>query len=506
MSVSPEQIAADVAAAFNASAFLSPEADFSGTSENSAIPWPYVYINSETGKEYQPHHEDEENFVYSDTPSTVLCKGGEGGGKSVAGIVKDLERLRRGMSGIIGSSDLQHFKKSLWPEFRRWCPPSAVIESQRYRLRSSWEPTQMFTLTFITGAQLICGGFDDPSGWEGPNVSFAHWDEARRHKTPAMLKVLAGRVRIPGPKGEPPQIYLTTTPAKHWLFDYFGPVLEDDPFLSFKRDSLVISLLTRDNEAMGNLSKGFTEQRGQSLNESEKRVLLEAEWEDLEDATRFLESILLWDSCKEDLPPLTKHEPLILALDGAYAARGDVFGGVAVGRHPLKEKSLAVREVMAWEAKGEPRDFEKIQDDIKKFCLRWNVQKIVYDPMQLVQMMQHLSKSSHTLSDEYFPGVQTEEFKQGVDRTAADKQLLDLIVARYINHSGETLLRKHLDNADKKIDKDKKLRIVKRVESAKIDLAVCLSMAAARILEGIEVSVSDRERQAFSTLSAWTGK
>jgi len=455
---------------------------------NASGAWPETYVNADTGKPYKPHHADEEAFVYSDSPRYCLAKGGEGGGKSVAGIVKSLDRLKRGMSGIMGSSDLQHFKKSLWSEFRRWCKPEMVIPSQRYRLKKEWEPQQMFTLTFTTGAQLICGGFDDPSGWEGPNVSFAHWDEARRHKTPAMLKVLDGRCRIPGANGEPPQLYLTTTPAKHWLYEYFGDVQEDDPFRSFKADALVISLLTRDNEAAGNLSKGFTAQRGQSLTEAEKRVLLEAAWEDIEDATRFLESILLWDACKDgDLPPLTKHEPLILALDGAWAAKGDVFGGVAVGRHPARSDGLAVREVMAWEAEGKPRDFEQIQDDIKNFCLNWNVRKIVYDPMQLVQMMQHLSKPSKTESGRSFPGVETEEFKQGGDRAAADKGLLDLIVARYIAHSGEPLLRKHLDNADKKVDQNRKLRIVKRTESQKIDLAVCLSMASAAYLSYVEV-------------------
>jgi hypothetical protein len=195
---------------------------------------------------------------------------------------------------------------------------------------------------------------------------------------------------------------------------------------------------------------------------------------------RFLDSILWWDACKEDLPPLDKSTPLVLALDGAYAARGDVFGGVAVSRHPNKADAVAVRAVMAWEAKGEPRDFEQIQDDVKNFCLDWNVLQIAYDPTQLVQMMQHLSKPSKTKDGRPFKGVFTSEFGQQSDRTASDKQLLDLITARLIAHDGDTRLRKHLDNADKKTADGKKLRIVKRTESLKIDLAVCLSMAAAR--------------------------
>jgi hypothetical protein len=198
---------------------------------------------------------------------------------------------------------------------------------------------------------------------------------------------------------------------------------------------------------------------------------------------RFLDSILWWDACQEELTPPDKHTPLVLALDGAYAAKGDVFGGVAASRHPVKADAVAIRAVMAWEAKGEPRDFEQIQDDIKNFCLAWNVLQIAYDPTQLVQMMQHLSKPSKTKDGQDFPGVLTVEFGQQSDRTASDKQLLDLIVARLIAHDGDTRLREHLNNADKKTVDGKKLRIVKRAETLKIDLAVCASMASARVLE-----------------------
>lgn len=460
-----------------------------GVSVQGRSGWPETYVNSETGKQYEPHHEDECGFVESDSPRYCLAKGGEGGGKSVAGIVKNLERLRRGMSGIMGSSDLQHFKKSLWPEFRRWCPPQAVIESQRYRLRSSWEPSQMFTLTTISGAQLICGGFDDPSGWEGPNVSFAHWDEARRHKTAAMLKVLDGRVRIPGPNGEPPQLYLTTTPRKHWLFDYFGPETEDDPFSSFKSNALVITLLTVDNEP--NLSPGFAEQRAQTLTEAEKRVLLLAQWEDIDDVERFLPSITLWDACQVVLPALDRRTPLILAADAAVS--GDTFGLIGISRHPSIQGAVAVREVRAWEPKkGEQLNFQDIEEEIKDFCQSFNVLLIAYDPYQLHQMMTGLRTSSKMRNGSDFPGVRTVEVKQGAERLIADKQLLDLILNKRVFHGDDKLLRQHLDNADRKLDQDRKLRIVKREDKLKIDLAVALSMACYKesVLPDFEPPVS----------------
>jgi Phage Terminase len=457
--------------------YFSLDADDSAEREESALAWPDVYINNETKKPYTPHHPDEENFVYSDGPRFALAKGGEGGGKSVAGIIKDLERLRRGMSGILGSSDLQHLKKSLWPEFRRWCPPEIVVRSQRYRLKPEWEPQQMFTLTFTNRAQLICGGFDDPTGWEGPNVNFAHWDEARRHKTPAMLKVLNGRVRIPGPNGEPPQLYLTTTPAKHWLFDYFGPVVENDPQLGFKRNSLVITLLTIENERAGNVAAGFTEERGHGLTENEKKVLLDAEWEDVENAESFLASMTLWDACLQLLPPLDAHTPVILAMDAGES--NDTFATILVSRHPDNESLVAARYARAYvPTPGVALNFDEIEADIRDLCGRFAVHQIAYDPMLLGQMMRRLTTGDEPIS------VPCEKFHQGAARLESDKLLFDLITQRRISHDGDPDLRQHIANADKKQDADsRKLRIVKRMQSLKIDLAVCLSMGCERAYE-----------------------
>jgi len=451
--------------------------------------WLGVYVNAATHKPYTPHHEDERLFVFSDTPKYMLAKGGEGAGKSVAGIVKTLNRLRRGMSGIMVSPDFEHFKKSLWKEFRRWCPWEQVIKEQQYRARFGWEPTKPFTLTFVNGAELICGGIEEPGAWEGPNVHFAYFDEARRHKTPDALKVLAGRVRLEGPEGEPPQLYLTTTPRKHWLFEFFGPLEADGPDANaeFKSKSLTVTLRLADNAA--NLSQGYEQDRRAVLTESEARVLMDAEWEDIEDATRFLESILWWDACSEDLPALDTRTPLALAADAAVT--GDTFGVVGVSLHPADSSRVAVRYVRAWEPKGQPLDFDEIEEELVKFCKDFNVLQIAYDPYQLHQMMTGLDKRGI---------VPTAPFHQGAERLTADKNLLDLITQKRISHGSDPLLRKHLDNADKKVGEERKLRIVKRSASLKIDLAVALSMAAARVLELPVTSVSDLERNLFSRL------
>jgi hypothetical protein len=297
---------------------------------------PMLYSNSDSKKFYIPHHQEEADFVYSDGPwLNGLLKGGEGSGKSVAGVVKDLERLRRSMNGILASPDLVHFKKSLWPEFKRWCPWSQVVPDQQRRGKPEWEPNEPFTLTFLNDAQVICGGMDEPAKWEGTNVSWAHLDEARRKKTPAALKVISGRIRIAGRHGEPPQAWFTTTPKKNWLFHYFGPwdkPGEVDPLAEFKLSAICITLKTEDNELAGNLSVGYTAGRGASLTEAERRVLLNAEWEDIDDIERFLSSIILWDACHEaGLKPLDRHRPIVLAADAGV--RNDNFALVGVTGH-----------------------------------------------------------------------------------------------------------------------------------------------------------------------------
>jgi hypothetical protein len=70
------------------------------------------------------------------------------------------------------------------------------------------------------------------------------------------------------------------------------------------------------------------------------------------------------------------------------------------------------------------------------------------------------------------------DFSQAGRRLQADRQLLDLILEKRIWHDGNVDLREHIDNADKKLDEDgRRLRIVKREDSMKVDLCVCLSMA-----------------------------
>src|SRR3990167_203674 len=449
--------------------------------------WPDAshYYNAERHRFYKPHNRDEAIALVDIIHRYILAKGGEGGGKSVFGIIKDLERFRRGCHGIVVSPDFEHFKRSLWPEFRRWCPWDMVHPKHRYRQAPEWEPTKPFMLLFVTGAVGYFGGIDKEMGWEGPNVNFAHFDEARRKDTPLALKVLDGRVRIPGPLGDPPQMWLTTTPRKHWLFDYFGPRApggQTDTYAAFKRDSLVFTLITKENE--DNLEQDYAAKRRQSLTEQEARVLLEALWEDLEDTSHFLPSMLLWDLCQTTIPTLDAYTPIVVSLDGAGTY--DNFGITAVGPHWEEARhatDVAFRFVEAWTADQGPINFMGTEDyPGPERRLRWlinnfNVVQVCFDPAQLHDMAQRLGVPGDGLA--WFS-----EFSQAAERLVADKRLLDLIIQRRAQHDGNPSLRQHIENADKKEDPEtRRLRIVKRHEALKIDLAVSGSMAAHRCLE-----------------------
>jgi len=391
---------------------------------------------------------------------------------------------------------MPHFKRSLWPEFRRWCPWDRVVQKHQRYGKLDWEPHEPFNIVFKNDAVLHCTGIENPGSLEGPNLNFAHFDEARHHPDGKALKVLDGRVRIPGPRGQPPQIYLTTTPAMNWLYEYFGPVIEDDPFAAFKHDAKDIVLLTRDNEA--NLFDGFAQSRAQTLTEKEARVLLDAAWEDLTEGQPFLPDMTWWDNCKEALPPLTPKEPMVLGVDaatGRTATSSDCFAVVGVTRHPDANKArdtVAVRYARVWQARaGQKIDYWGTWDDpgpereLLRLCgyemdadgipvpsgrSGYNVVAVTYDPTELHDMSSRL----------YRAGVAWfREFSQGQQRNESDRQLLEMIKDRRVAHDGNGDLREHMRNADRKTDESgHRLRIVKRTDSLKVDLAVALSMAS----------------------------
>lgn len=450
-------------------------------------------------------------------------------GKSVLGIVKALDRVKRKCSGALISPDFPHLRRSLWLEARRWMPWDQVVDKHRYMEPESWQPYAPFRIVFKNGAFLEIGGIDEPGSWEGPNINFALMDEMRRKKTADAFTVLAGRVRIPGPGGIPPQLFVCTTPRKNWLYTVFGPLqvrcrdcfstkpipiqegapfqcldcgstnLETlDKYAGLKHKSRVITLHVRDNEE--NLQEGFSATRALVLTESQARVLIDAEWEDIDDTEAFLPHMQWWDDCRTDLPPLDRQTPIVVAMDaatGRQSSESDCFGILAVSRAPGTKKSdsiAAVRYSKVWRAPrggkidylgtphnpGPERELLRLcgwrYDDEKGQYLKandkYNVKCVCYDPKQLHDLgMRFLRKRIAWM----------EQFGQLSHRVHSDTDLLNVIQQKRVRHDGDPILRAHIQAADRKLDDDgHKLRIVKREEALPIDLAICLSMGVAQ--------------------------
>jgi Phage Terminase len=430
------------------------------------------YTNSVTKKAYKPHTDEELDALRDDSTPHVIALGGEGSGKTTWLVVKVLERLRRGCNGIMGSPDMPHFSKSLWTEFQAWCPWDKVVPAQRYRSRPEWTPTQYFTLNFINGAELQCGGFKEPMSWEGGNMNFAAYDEVRRSDNPAMAKVLAGRVRIVGPGGELPQIMYSSTPrggspGDHWMYDYFGPDRPADPMADFKQHLKRVHLRTFDN--VPNLSPEYIQTRSLGLSDIEQGVYLGGDWGTVEDGIPFLPDPSWWSNCQvADFPLLTRRDPLVLALDAG--TDDDSFAALALGINPVPDNPAhyAVRWTKEWIPPKGGLDTTMVFNEVHGFVTSWNVVKVVYDKYQLYHFMRQLSAEVDAF---------VEQFDQTTKRLLADKALLDSIRTRDIVHLGDEALNRHMKNADKKTDAQDRIRIVKRTNAMKVDLVVALSMA-----------------------------
>lgn len=189
---------------------------------------------------------------------------------------------------------------------------------------------------------------------------------------------------------------------------------------------------------------------------------------------RFLPDITLWDLCKAEIPPLDNRTPMVIALDAGI--HSDSFGMVGVTRHPVNKTYCAVRFVQEWRPVNGLISFQGTEESpgpervLIRLCRDYNVVCVTYDEYMLADMAQRLTADGIA----WF-----RKFPQTSDRLEADKGLFDLIIERRIAHDGNTDLRRHIDNANCKPDAEtRKLRIVKREASQKIDLAVCASMAS----------------------------
>ncbi len=205
---------------------------------------------------------------------------------------------------------------------------------------------------------------------------------------------------------------------------------------------------------------------------SQMSRLHEDEWVSAESAYIPIE---WWDRLVKPLPLAPGDQtPMVISLDAAVS--GDCFGLVMVSRDPDRvneaEPGIAVRAVRKWTPPpGGTIDYSQPEAAVRELCANFNVVEVAYDPYQLHDMATRLMREGV---------VWCRSFGQQQERLVADSDLYKIIVQARMRHDGNPDLREHLTNANAKIAKgeDTKMRIVKKSESRKIDLAVCLSMAS----------------------------
>lgn len=176
--------------------------------------------------------------------------------------------------------------------------------------------------------------------------------------------------------------------------------------------------------------------------------------------------------CFTGVPVIDDNQPCILAADAAVS--NDSFGLLLISGREDGE-NYDVRYARAWyPPEGGKIDFgaeDGPEKEIRRLIDVYNCSEFVFDPYQMEDMASRLRNEML---------VHCFAFNQGKERLISDKSLHDIIRDKRLHHSGEGDLSVHIQNANAKSEGDDKMRIVKRNEKSKVDLAVCLSMALAR--------------------------
>ena len=464
--------------------------------EGRVVKWPEKFQNSKTKRFFEPQSEEARRYVFDlDTPFAVAFIGPEGSGKTVHASIKMLNKLRRGMDGALVCPSFP-FLKRIWAEVVLWLDPSVVIEKHREMLSPAWEPYRGFQILFhneigsLSTLHVMSVG-QDLRHLEAQTLSFYYLEEIRSFKDEKIISTALGRLRLDGPNGEPPQLFVGSSPVTkdHFFYKYFRDPIpedsdeEDDGLNPFREQTKVVRLSVKWNISKGFVSKDYYETRGLTLNENEKRMLQDGEWGEVDGDANFIYDPNLWYRLYDpDLKPLRKKndkdrdwsDSCVIALDAGI--KNDHFGLAMVSRNPKNRKDVAVRLTKEFiPTKGKSVDFAEVKEYVRDLIDTYSVIQVTYDPYQLYEFAQTLQKEKI---------VWLKEFTQNNKRSIADTQLLMLILQSRISHTNDQTLNTRMVQAGVKFDANERYkRIVKKNDVMKVDIPQCVSMASYEILK-----------------------
>lgn len=380
------------------------------------------------------------------------------------------------------ANDLKQADSRVAKFFRRALDLNPEFEEKRtYSQRG-------YTTTFLDNNSEVEAIPIDPAGEAGGNADLLIFSELWAAKHKAIKKMWAEMTLSPLKFGK----------SQRWIETYAGhtgeaPILEQLYHRGVKEGRrLDLSFDGHDLKdlevyANGSLLCLWNDRprcpwQTQAYYQSEAATLLESEFNRMHrnQWTSAIDSFVpaeWWSACKQSIPGLSANQPMVLAVDASVT--DDSFGLIGVTRYGLE--GVEVRYVRRWiPPKGGKIDFQGTEDspgperEIRRLCEVYNVVMVAYDPYQLEDMAGRLSRE----------GVAwMYAFNQGAARLRADSDLRTIIRDKRIRHSGEPELMEHIMNAGAKTDgEDSRIRIVKRAQHLKVDLAVALSMGANRIM------------------------
>lgn len=309
-------------------------------------------------------------------------------------------------------------------------------------------------IELINGSFIEMWSTDDPQAGRGRWYNLWVHDEAQRDRN--LVKFVRGSARptladhrgelwvlgtANGEGSDLHEFYLDCLGDGMWQVAHGA--LEDNPFI----DADEISQLRRD--------------LGPELAAQE----LDSQWVRVDGVTPFARKTN-WEECYGEVVNHTSFR--VLAIDGSVS--GDTTAIIGCWYDRIEgyiyvdygDIHLFYPEVMTGEI-----DYMAVE---RQLLEKWNTGKysqLAYDPYQLVSLMQRLRNQ----------GVRTTEFTQNSQRLKADGFLRQLIIEGKLRHPSHELLTEHILNATLKFTNDS-FRMIKSSKSAKIDLAVALSMAA----------------------------
>lgn len=150
----------------------------------------------------------------------AYAQGGVGSGKTMGGACRALDRhiTMRGDGMIVAPS---------WPLLHRITLRTYLSLLPRSILRRHSIKERYIELR--NGHRCYYGSTDKPETLEGSNLAWAWLDEAR-HMRRSAYDIMLARMRV----GTNPELFVTSTPSRGWLYDEFGEPHEGRTVVRFR--------------------------------------------------------------------------------------------------------------------------------------------------------------------------------------------------------------------------------------------------------------------------------